>query len=107
MRASEILHESVQEDLANDLQDLLINYKGKGKSVIRTSVVVNQLQMMGYSVSAESLLSAINTMPMVVSADETNITFTTPGSSSPGTSDINQQNSADAVKKMAQDAASQ
>lgn len=106
MRARDFILEDVQQDLESELQNILINYKGKGAGSVQTQSIVRLLSQAGYSISVHGLLSTINNMPMVVSADENNIRFvdsSTEGNSSSTTSSV--QDSAEAVRKMAKAAA--
>ena len=103
MKIRELLRESSNPQLTQDLQDLLISIKGRGVGSIDTKTVVNQLSRMGHSVSAETVLQVIAEMPMGVTADESTITLGDEPADVGGeeTSD----DSAEKVSKMAKTAA--
>ena len=59
MRAWELLVEYVESDFDSDLEDLLIAAKANGITEVDVESIVDQLNDMGYSVTPDSLLSAI------------------------------------------------
>jgi len=59
MRAWELLVEYVESDFDSDLEDLLIAAKANGITEVDVESIVDQLNAMGYSVTPDSLLSAI------------------------------------------------
>jgi hypothetical protein len=59
MRAWELLVEFVESDFDSDLEDLLIAAKANGITEIEVDPLVDQLNAMGYSVTPDSLISAI------------------------------------------------
>ncbi len=59
MRAWELLVEYVESDFDSDLEDLLIAAKANGITEIEVDPLVAQLNDMGYSVTPDSLVSAI------------------------------------------------
>ena len=103
MKIRELLRESSNPQITQDLQDLLISIKGRGVDSIDTKTVVNQLSRMGHSVSVETVLQVIAEMPMAVTADESTITL------GDEPADVNGEepsdDSAEKVSKMAKKAA--
>lgn len=61
MRAWELLVEYVESDFDSDLEDLLIAAKASGITEVEVESLVDQLNAMGHSVTADSLISAIET----------------------------------------------
>lgn len=98
MRIHEILRESPQQ-LAQDLQDLLVQLKGSGKSSIKTATVVSQLSRMGHTVTPQTLMQLIAEVPLHLVADEETISV------DPNSGDADGQATADdnaeQVSKMA------
>ena len=98
MRLKEFLLEDYAGNLNSDLNNLLVASKGTGTTEIRTSLLVNQLQQMGYSVNKNSILSALNDNPMIASATTDVIKLVEPEVSAYGDED----DAALRVKDMAQ-----
>ena len=59
MRAWELLVEYTESKFDSDLEDLLIAAKANGISEVEVDSLVDQLNDMGYSVTADSLVSAL------------------------------------------------
>ena len=76
MRAKEFLYEDYNQRLDSDLNNLLISAKGSGASNIDTVALANQLQGMGYSVDANSVLSLLQNNPAITNATPEEITLT-------------------------------
>ena len=78
MRARELLCEDYNQQLASDLNNLLIGAKGSGATDVRTDQLANELQNMGYSVSVSSLMSLLQDNPNVMNATPEGITLAGP-----------------------------
>ena len=76
MRAWELL-ESVDSDFESDLEDLLIVAKANELTEVDVDDLVSQLSAMGHSVTADSLLSAIESQDLefIKNATLNTITF--------------------------------
>lgn len=83
MRLHEILRETTQQQLAQDLQDLLVHLKGIGKSSIETDAAVSHLSRMGHAVTPQTLMQVIAEVPLHLVADEKTISVD-PNSAGPG-----------------------
>jgi len=100
MRLFELL-ESYTGELQIDLKDLLISAKARGIDDIETDLIVQQLTNMGYSVSAESLLSMLEKEPMVNSADTSKISLTDVSPVVAGSKNDSEQKVIDLAQKAA------
>ena len=98
MRIHEILRESPQQ-LAQDLQDLLVQLKGSGKSSIETAEVVSHLSRMGHTVTPQTLMQLVAEVPLHLVADEETISVD-PNSGDTG-GQATADDSAEQVSKMA------
>ena len=78
MRAKEILYEDYSQRLDSDLNNLLIGAKGNGAQNVDTQAIANELQGMGYSVDANSLMTMLQNNPIVMNATPESITLTGP-----------------------------
>ena len=102
MRAKEILYEDYSQRLDSDLNNLLIGAKGNGAQNINTQDLANQLQGMGYSVDANSLMTLLQNNPIVTNATPESITLSGPENAAGGGQT---QDSASRVSDMASKAA--
>lgn len=59
MRGWELLNESDKEDFDSDLEDLLIAAKANGITEVSVDDLVDQLNGMGHSVTADSLIATL------------------------------------------------
>ena len=100
MRAKEFLFEDYNQRLDSDLTNLLVSAKGNGATNIATDALANELQNMGYSVDTNSIIGLLQNNPNVSNATPEEITLT--GGENAG--DQNQEDSAQHVSDMAQDA---
>ena len=73
MRLHEILKEDYNEQLAADLNNLLVGAKAAGISDIKPDAIVRQMQQMGYSIDVGSLMTLLQDNPMVQGASPENI----------------------------------
>jgi len=101
MRARELLCEDYNQQLASDLNNLLIGAKGSGATNIQTQNLANELQSMGYSVNVNSLMSLLQDNPIVMNATPESITLSGPENA---TGDGQTQDNAARVGDMAQKA---
>ena len=101
MRARELLCEDYTQQLASDLNNLLIGAKGSGATEVRTDQLAAELQNMGYSVNVNSLMSLLQNNPIVTNATPEGITLSGPENA---TGDGQAQDNADRVGDMAQKA---
>lgn len=101
MRARELLCEDYNQQLASDLNNLLIGAKGSGATEVQTQKLANELQNMGYSVNVNSLMSLLQNNPIVMNATPESITLTSPENAS---GDGQTQDNAARVGDMAQKA---
>lgn len=99
MRAREILDEDYNQSLDSDLNNLLIGAKGNGAQNIQTQALVTQLQNMGYSVDANSLMSLLQDNPNIMSSTPENITLTGPENAEMGTTQDNAARVGDMAQK--------
>ena len=99
MRIREILRETTQQQLAQDLQDLLVHLKGIGKSSIETDAAVSHLSRMGHAVTPQTLMQVIAEVPLHLVADENTISVD-PNSAGPG-EQATADDGAEQVSKMA------
>lgn len=76
MRAREILDENYNQSLESDLNNLLVGAKGAGAQEINTRDLIVQLNGMGYSVNANSIMLLLSRNPMVLNATPTVIKMT-------------------------------
>ena len=78
MRAWELLVEYIESDFDSNLEDLLIAAKANGITEIEVDSLVDQLNDMGYSVTPDSLISAIeeHDHAFIKNATLNTITFT-------------------------------
>jgi hypothetical protein len=83
MRAKE-LYEDYNQRLDSDLNNLLIGAKGNGVTSIETNQLASQLQSMGYSVDANSLMSVLQDNPNIMNATPESITLTGPENANAG-----------------------
>jgi len=104
MRAREILQEDYQQSLVSDLQNLLVGAMGSGAKEIRTSDLVSQMSDMGYSVSPNSLMVLLGNMPMVSNSTPQMINLVEPEGTDLQGNEGNEDDSAEQVKAMAQQA---
>ena len=107
MKIRELLRESEQDQLAQDLQDLLARLKGSGKNSIDTESVVSQLARMGHTVTPETIMQLVAEVPMHVVADQQTISVDTTNinNDSGSGSDDTTDDSAQKVSRMAKKAA--
>jgi hypothetical protein len=104
MRIREILQEDYTERLESDLNNLLISAKGSGSEALNTNDLVAQLQQMGYSVNANSILTLLSTNPNVTSATPKVINLQSPEDDQAQASSGSGQDNADHVSSLAQKA---
>jgi hypothetical protein len=104
MRAREILQEDYQQSLVSDLQNLLVGAMGSGAKELRTSDLVSQMRDMGYSVSPNSIMAVLNNMPMVSNSTPQMINLVEPESTDMEGEAGEEDDSAEQVKAMAQQA---
>jgi hypothetical protein len=102
MRAREILQEDYNQNLESDLSNILVGAKGSGASEVNTQAVVDQLYLMGYAIDINSIMSLLSNNPVVQNATPEMINLTQPDGASAG--EDNEEDSAEHVAKMAQDA---
>lgn len=100
MRAKEFLYEDYNQRLQSDLTNLLIGAKGNGASNVDTEALANELQNMGYSVDANSIMQLLQNNPAVMNATPNDVTLTGGEGSDGG----NTQDNAAKVGDMAQKA---
>lgn len=103
MRAREILQEDYNASLETDLNNLLVGAKGSGASTLATQQIANELQNMGYSVNASSLMHLLQKNPNVLNATPTQLTLKTADNVAGNASSPGQDNAAK-VGDMAQSA---
>jgi hypothetical protein len=102
MRAREILDEDYNSSLESDLNNLLIAAKGSGAQAVQTQQLASQLQNMGYSIDANSILPLLQRNASVLNATPTQVTLKTANTVATGGGDT--QDNAAKVGDMAQKA---
>lgn len=106
MKVSEILKEGYIDDLTADLDNILANAKARGLSSVKTDQVVKTLIDMGYSVDKSSIFSALSLSPFAHNANSDIVNLSPDGDvPEDETKDFDQEESAEAVRGMALDAA--
>ena len=66
-----------QTDLLNDLENLITRAKANGHDKINTNMLMAKLRAAGYSIDIESLLSLLQTITSVGSANKKEVTLDT------------------------------
>ena len=103
MRAKEIILEDYTQQLESDVMNLIVGEKAAGITHIDTNKLVNRLQGMGYSVTANSLVSLLQNNPAVLNSSPTVIRLDTSESNNDADNST-PQDSAASVSDMAQKA---